>query len=184
MFGRKLRSRLDLINPKTPAASPTTPTDNVYRQQCSQIKSCGRNNKQVFNPGDEIMYKKFLNNVKFHWCRGIIKKRLGKVLYLIQDLSSSCDVKKHKNQIILYKGGKGNTSQQPQHHYDFDDFNNCHSEPSTGNPQVQTPAGEETDEANLQSPASADADTVSDPVSRNPDRLLRNIPRVDYKPFL
>lgn len=186
VFGHKLRTRLDLINPKTPAPSHTTPTDNVIHQQCSQIESCRRKNKQVFKQGDDIMYKKFINSVKYQWCRGIVKKRLGKVMYLIQDIRSSCDIKKHKNQIILYKGSKDNinVSQSPQTHYDFDD--NCVSELSDGNPQVQSPAGEGPDVVNLQSSPSADTDTgsASEPVSRNPDRLLRNIPRVDYKPFL
>ncbi|KAJ8713190.1 hypothetical protein PYW08_008494 [Mythimna loreyi] len=186
VFGRKLRSRLDLINPKPPSASFTSLTDNVYRQQCSQIKARGGCNKQVFKPGDPIMYKKFINNGTFRWCKGIIKKRLGKVLYLIQDLITSCDVKKHKNQIILLKDDKGNVSQQAdaQHHYDLDDFNNSRSEPLPGEPPVQAPAGEGTDDADLQSPPSADTNTVSGPISRNPERLLRNIPRADYKPFL
>ncbi|KAJ8711914.1 hypothetical protein PYW08_008868 [Mythimna loreyi] len=154
--------------------------------QCSQIKARGGCNKQVFKPGDPIMYKKFINNGTFRWCKGIIKKRLGKVLYLIQDLITSCDVKKHKNQIILLKDDKGNVSQQAdaQHHYDLDDFNNSRSEPLPGEPPVQAPAGEGTDDADLQSPPSADTNTVSGPISRNPERLLRNIPRVDYKSFL
>lgn len=176
VFGRKLRSRLDLLNPKPPSASPTSPTDKVYRQQCSQIKSGGGNNTQIFKPGDEILYKKYLNNVKFHWCKGIVKKRLGKVLYLVHDYSSACDVKKHKNQIIPYKGDKDKVSQQQLQHYDFDDFE-CHNESSA---EAQAVAGEGSVE-DLQLPS---AETASEQVSRCSDRLLRNIPRVDYKPFL
>ncbi|KPJ15545.1 hypothetical protein RR48_09474 [Papilio machaon] len=43
-------------------------------------------------------------NNKFTWHQATVLKRLGKVLYVVQDNTSSIKIKKHKNQLWLYKG--------------------------------------------------------------------------------
>ncbi|KAJ8710409.1 hypothetical protein PYW07_009775 [Mythimna separata] len=163
VFGRKLRTRLDLLHP-LPSSPLTSLNNDVKLKQCSQIKYYGGNNKQVYKPGDEVMYKKYMNNSKYMWCKGTVIKRLGKVLYLIKDDVTSLDVKKHKNQIVLYKG----MSQTG-----VDDYKLA-SEPST--PQSPDNGEGERNEVELSS-------SPSPQNLRCSSKLLRDIPRVDYKKF-
>jgi hypothetical protein len=63
VFGRKLRSRLDLLLP-TPSSpiSSSGVADAVRRNQCLQAKAYGGLNKQCFIPGNNVMYKKYHGN--------------------------------------------------------------------------------------------------------------------------
>lgn len=103
VYGRKLRTRLDLLKPESPSPSSTALAKMVKRKQCLQTKT-GGHNTQVFATGDIVYYKKHTANGKYIWCKGIIVKKIGKVLYLIKDQENSITSKKHKNQIIRYKG--------------------------------------------------------------------------------
>ncbi|XP_045541427.1 uncharacterized protein K02A2.6-like [Papilio machaon] len=104
VYGRKLRTRLDLIKPSSPSSSCVPLAEFVKKKQCSQIEAHGGCNKQFFTPGDQVLYKKFAGNNKFTWHQATVLKRLGKVLYVVQDNTSSIKSKKHKNQLWLYKG--------------------------------------------------------------------------------
>lgn len=107
VFGRQLKSRLDLINPTAdkPSLSSTSTANSVCNKQFLQSKNCmGNNITQTFEPGINILYKRNINNNKFVWCKGTIIKRLGKVMYLVKDSTCSTCVRKHKDQLILYKG--------------------------------------------------------------------------------
>ena len=105
VYGKKLRTRLDLINPKPLPLSSDTPANNVKNKQCLQNKRYSSSkNKRCFTAGNSVLYKKFTNNGKFIWNRGIIIKKIGKVTYIIKDCATSTCIKKHVNQIILYKG--------------------------------------------------------------------------------
>lgn len=104
VFGRKLRTRLDLICPRSPSSSCVPLAEVVNNKQCSQIKAHRGNNKQYFSPGEQVLFKKFAGNNKFTWHQGTVIKRLGKVLYIVQDNITMSTAKKHKNQLWLYKG--------------------------------------------------------------------------------
>ncbi|XP_049871301.1 uncharacterized protein K02A2.6-like [Pectinophora gossypiella] len=71
---------------------------------CSQSKAYQGTNVQVYSPGDNVLYKKTNVNKQFSWNRGLIIKRIGKVVYLVKDLVTTEQYKKHKNQLLLYKG--------------------------------------------------------------------------------
>lgn len=58
VFGRKLRSRLDLINPKPSSPSSPSVSDHVKNQQCMQIKQ-GKNKTKNFKKHDVVLYKKY-----------------------------------------------------------------------------------------------------------------------------
>ncbi|KAG6453182.1 hypothetical protein O3G_MSEX008010 [Manduca sexta] len=90
VFGRKLRSRLDLINPISPPSPSESLTKFVKRQQCSQSRAYGGSNRQSFKAGDVVMYKKYQGNKQFTWNRGIVTT----------DCTTLVQVKKHKNQLI------------------------------------------------------------------------------------
>lgn len=103
VFGRRPRSRLDLLAPRPPASPPSTAlAEHVVSQQCSQTKAHG-GRSQKFSPGQCVLFKKFCNNNKFTWGKGTVKKRIGKMLYLIHDCVTSSVVKRHSNQMLLDK---------------------------------------------------------------------------------
>lgn len=163
--------------PQTASASLTTPTDNVTRQQCSQIKSYGGSNKQVFKPGDQVLYKQFKNKNKFDWCKGTIKKKIGKVLYIVQDASTACEVKKHTNQLVICKE-RNPQRQQPNYGFDDDDGNN--TQISRGQEPAAAGEGSVVTGTPCSPPASIEP---SASVTRCANKLLRDIPRVDYKVY-
>jgi transposase InsO family protein len=104
LYGWKLKTRLDLINPKLPSPSSPTLADTVRKNQCLQSKASGGGNTQCFSQGDFILFKTFTANHKYKWCRGTIVKKIGKVVYIVRDKATSKIFKKHKNQMVLDKG--------------------------------------------------------------------------------
>lgn len=142
VYGRKLRTRLDLINPKPPSPSSTTLANTVKNNQCLQSKASGGQNKQCFLQGDHVLYKKFIATGKFTWCRGIIEKKIGNVIYIVKDVVTSLMLKKHKNQVVLFKGqdcyksANGDLEVTGQ-------SNNVSVDNSTASEESQVSAGEE-----------------------------------------
>ncbi|XP_061729153.1 uncharacterized protein K02A2.6-like [Cydia pomonella] len=113
VFGRKLRSRLDLLVPNVLAAAPSSPdtlTEVVNYKQCLQTKAYGGTNKQCFKPGDKVLFKKYFSNGKFTWNRGVVMKRLGKTVYIVKDSVTALQFKKHKNQLIAFRGTATNNN--------------------------------------------------------------------------
>ncbi|XP_063544559.1 uncharacterized protein K02A2.6-like [Cydia strobilella] len=104
VYGRKLKTRLDLINPKIPSPSSPALADTVRKNQCLQNRPSMCRKAQVFTPGNLVLFKAFQANGKFKWCRGTIVKKVGKVVYIVKDNITSKTFKKHKNQIVLDKG--------------------------------------------------------------------------------
>ncbi|XP_041970770.1 uncharacterized protein K02A2.6-like [Aricia agestis] len=165
VYGRNLRCRLDLIKSSSPSLSSSS---LVNKKQCLQSNREGNKSEASFEPGDEIMYKKYLNNNKFVWERGTILDKIGKVVYLIFDHQTSSHVKKHKNQVVLH-------SRRTWPAF-LDSAQNSEPQESTGGDERH----QNVDDNNNVS-LFPGADTVSSPLSsRNPNRLLRNIPR-DYR---
>ncbi|XP_045536272.1 uncharacterized protein K02A2.6-like [Papilio machaon] len=119
VYGRKLKSRLDLINPREPSPSFGALADFVEVRQQSQITAHGGKNKSSFSPGEHVLYKKFSGKNKFTWHKGIVLRRLGKVLYVIQDNETLATLKKHKNQLWLCKADYTNKNLNT---WDVDDF--------------------------------------------------------------
>ncbi|XP_049866275.1 uncharacterized protein K02A2.6-like [Pectinophora gossypiella] len=103
VFGRKLKTRLDLINPKL--SSPSIPDSNknvIPTKQCTQMNKPRRN--LCFKKGDIVLYKKYTSKSVYKWGKGIVERRIGKVIYLVKDLETTLLIKKHVNQIVQYKG--------------------------------------------------------------------------------
>ncbi|XP_037294857.1 uncharacterized protein K02A2.6-like [Manduca sexta] len=181
VYGENLRSRLDLLNPKPvrpSSSSITSLTDRVKQQQCSQNKYYGGKNKQCYSVNDKVLYKKYFNGNKFVWYKGIVVKRLGKVLYLIKDVVHLKLLKKHKNQIILFRGDQVAESYDYMDGDNYDESEQCATvapnSPSTV--REEEPRPEDVDTRSLLSSPSTEV-----PPSRSTVRLLRPIPRVNYK---
>ncbi|XP_061727739.1 uncharacterized protein K02A2.6-like [Cydia pomonella] len=106
VYGRKLRSRLDLLNPAIlpPSSSSIALSDVVAKKQSLQNNKQNRKSKPVFKQGDVVLYKQFKGNNKCAWGKGIVVKKIGRVLYKIKDISSNLMVKRHTNQLMPLKG--------------------------------------------------------------------------------
>nr|XP_034838819.1 uncharacterized protein K02A2.6-like [Maniola hyperantus] len=103
VYGRKLRTRLDLINPMSSPPSSVALANFVKNRQYTQVKDRGGKVQKTFSLGDNVLYKKYSTNNKFIWCKGVIVKKLGRVVYLVKDCETLSVVKKHKNQMVLSK---------------------------------------------------------------------------------
>ena len=68
MFVRKIRSVFDKVLPKQNKLRKTTLAP-----------------KKRFNPGEKVYFKKYQNNTSC-WERGIIKKRIGDMVYIVEGL--------------------------------------------------------------------------------------------------
>lgn len=105
VYGHKLRSRLDIINPKSSSSSPSSSVSNrVQHQQCLQTNQKAEHIIQDLKINEVVLYKKFVNKSNYTWCKGIITKKIGKVVYLVKNLENSETVKRHINQLVKYKG--------------------------------------------------------------------------------
>lgn len=202
VFGRRLRSRLDLINPSKTPSSGDTLVEVVKHNQSLQSKSHGGTNKQRFEPGDTVMYKKSFGNKHFSWEKGVIKSKIGNTLYLVQDIVTLLKFKKHKDQLIRYKG----TDFMDKDRHTFGDYASLESSdfPATDlSVKVsQHDATHNSEERNLENQseqtehedfydASANMDVTQD-IDEQPQSsrsgsstmVLRPVPEVNYKPFL
>lgn len=104
VFGRKLRTRLDIIDPLTPSPSSMELAQYVKKKQCLQSEIYSGQNHTSFEVNDKVLYKKNFNNNKYTWCKGIICNKVGKVIYLVRDCENWEIYKRHKNQLLKYKG--------------------------------------------------------------------------------
>lgn len=79
--------------------------------QSKQQRKKQRKNLEI---NDIVLYKKYVNKTNYTWCKGIIMKKIGKVLYLVKDLDGSESYKRHKNQLMPYKETRnGHNVQNP-----------------------------------------------------------------------
>ncbi|XP_030039037.2 uncharacterized protein K02A2.6 [Manduca sexta] len=72
VFGRKLRSRLDLINPTQPLPTSTTLTRHVENKQFLQCKAFKLRKTHHFETGDIVLYKKYSINKTIHGTKGLL----------------------------------------------------------------------------------------------------------------
>lgn len=187
VFGRKLRSRLDLINPVTAAPSSSVLANHVRDKQCLQSEQYGGKNEQLFTEGDKVLYKIY-NDKLNPWRKGVILKVIGKVTYLVKDGLTSLACKRHKNQLMLYKG-TGKSFQQygasncPIEPSDFS--SSTQSDPATGEGQ-SSPQLDPSQEMQAQELAVDGAHSSEGRSGVTGSRVLeklRPVPRVDYKHF-
>ncbi|XP_048003392.1 uncharacterized protein K02A2.6-like [Leguminivora glycinivorella] len=102
LFGRKLRSRLDLIAP--PVASSSAPLDVLVKEkQCRQIEQYRGSRKVNFAIGEQVLVQVYINQNR-QLVKGKILKKLGSSVYIVQLVNLNRNVKKHTNQILKYKG--------------------------------------------------------------------------------
>ncbi|XP_046964488.1 uncharacterized protein K02A2.6-like [Vanessa cardui] len=154
VFGRQLRSILDLLIPHPSPSSPRL-NNHVQNKQCLQTKYHGGKLRTNFKPDDVVMFKSFINKNRYVWCKGTIIKQLGKVLYLIKTCEG-INVKKHKNQIVLSRNVSKNQLVQPGNSNRSEEENQHRS----------------------------DVKLASVPSTRTQTKMvLRNIPRVNYKKY-
>lgn len=99
VYGRPLRSRLDLINPAAPSPSSADLAQVVDRNQSLQVKYYKGRLRKELKENDEVWVTKNMNIKKFCWIKGVIKKKIGHVLYKVYLPELNCEVNRHIDQI-------------------------------------------------------------------------------------
>ncbi|KAJ0171393.1 hypothetical protein K1T71_012943 [Dendrolimus kikuchii] len=99
VYGRPLRSRLDLLNPVAPSPLSTELTRTVERNQSLQAKYFKGVSRSDFKHNDNVWITKNTNNKKIYWVQGIIMTKIGKVMYSVYVPTMNCEVTRHLNQI-------------------------------------------------------------------------------------
>lgn len=100
MFGRQLRSRFDLLDATVSPPSSGTALDSVVEQkQSSQHKYYHGTRETKFSVDEEVLVRCTKANIKY-WIPGVVKKKVGRAVYIIFVPSLSKNVKKHTNQIV------------------------------------------------------------------------------------
>lgn len=110
LFGKQLKSRLDLLitakvqpPPPPPLSSPPTALSNVVeRNQSLQCKYYRGSRSTKFAPDDCVLARCVKNNIK-NWLPGVVKKKIGRSVYIIFIPSLNVNLKKHTNQLCLDK---------------------------------------------------------------------------------
>ncbi|XP_031333839.1 uncharacterized protein K02A2.6-like [Photinus pyralis] len=93
MFGRRLRTRLDLVRPYT--------ADIVQSNQQRQIRNYGGKDKRV-EIGDNVLFRDFSNPLKPSWQEGTIETQKGSSVFEVASQSKE-NFKRHIDQIIPLK---------------------------------------------------------------------------------
>ncbi|XP_063827072.1 uncharacterized protein LOC135076560 [Ostrinia nubilalis] len=71
-----------------------------------------RGNREVdFNQGDLVLVRLY-NQQRQSWTRGVVVKKIGNSLYLVQLSCNDQIVKRHVNQLLKYKGGEDGCCEQ------------------------------------------------------------------------
>lgn len=100
VFGRSLRSRLDLLNPNAPSSSTSTDlTQTVARKQSLQAKHFRGVLRPEFKENDLVWITKNTNNNKVNWLEGIITKKIGNLMYSVYVPQLNGEVTRHMDQI-------------------------------------------------------------------------------------
>jgi hypothetical protein len=103
LFGRKLRSTLDLLKPA--ASSPSDPAlDKMVKvKQCLQREYYAGKRNVDFSIEEKVLVQSVVNQKKF-WTQGIIVQKLGRTVFIVKICNSDRLVKKHANQLLKYRG--------------------------------------------------------------------------------
>lgn len=106
MLGRSLKSRLDLLNPhhqSSSSISSDTLQEIVRIKQCSQCNTYKGTRNVSFAPNETVLVCTY-HKTSTSWIKAIIKEKQGQSIYLVYIPSLEISLKRHKNQIIKYKG--------------------------------------------------------------------------------
>lgn len=101
MLGRKLRTRLDLLNPKRSMQIDLSKIKTtIEKQQENQKQNYKSKIRKTFKINEIVMVKDYCKANKIVWTKARIVKRLGMQIYLVQVIESKKMWKRHLNQII------------------------------------------------------------------------------------
>ncbi|KAG7302640.1 hypothetical protein JYU34_012590 [Plutella xylostella] len=85
--------------PRTSSSSSTNLASTVERNQSLQAKQYKGLERPEFKENDLVWTMKHSSNQKFCWVEGIVRKKVGSVMYVIYIPEINCEVKKHIDQI-------------------------------------------------------------------------------------
>lgn len=133
VFGHPLRSRLDLLTVNTSPSQSELPL-LISNKQSSQAKNYGGKITRDLEPGEQVWFKQYINKSKSYWAKGVVIKKTGKVMYDISFPDQNKIIKRHKNQLYVFKGESGPS--ENSHTFDVWDIpdprnSDCGSEATT-----------------------------------------------------
>lgn len=192
LFGRPLRSRLDLLNPSAVTPSTSDLSLTVKRHQSLQAKNYRGSARPVLRENDKVWIKKYVANKKYYWIEGVIKRKIGAVMYVVYLPELDLELTGHIDQIWLRKGNKTPQNLSPQPEWDASIYVPTTNDAPSGTAFVSVPIEER--EAPSDAGSTAERATVGEDTSDSTDpieeeilvphvRSMRDRPRVDYRPF-
>lgn len=102
MFGRQLRTRLDILNPKREAdrKSDTSVREKVNDQQVKQRIHYRGNKRNKFKNGDQVIVKDYSIPGRVSWTKAEILEKLGQQTFRVKTIASEKIWKRHANQMV------------------------------------------------------------------------------------
>ncbi|CAK1588892.1 unnamed protein product [Parnassius mnemosyne] len=95
VYGRALRSRLDLLNPFASSPASTDLVKTVEHNQLLQAHNYKGTKRTELKINDKVWLTKNIDNKKFCWIEGIVKRKIGNVMYKIYVPQYNCEVTRH-----------------------------------------------------------------------------------------
>lgn len=99
VYGRSLRSRLHLLNPVQTSPSSPELSKIVDVHQSSQIKHYRGKLRSAFKINDKVLITKNIDNNRFCWIEGVVKEKIGTVMYSIYVPELDREVRRHIDQM-------------------------------------------------------------------------------------
>lgn len=159
VYGRPLRSRLDLINPFHPSPSFPDLHQTVDVHQATQAKHYKGKPRLIFNLNDKVWITKNLDNKRFRWMEGVVKEKIGNVMYSIYVPELNCEVRRHIDQIRRL--GSSSSNHSWDHISDLQSFQ----------PSIPTPSNVESVSSESQPEGEEETSVMDSPIRTvNPRR--------------
>ncbi|XP_037930007.1 uncharacterized protein K02A2.6-like [Teleopsis dalmanni] len=98
MFGRQLRTKLDLFNPHRKVEINVNVNKIVEESQNKQKKYYGSRNNR-FKENEAVMVKDYSIPGRVSWAKGYVSKKLGRQIYIVKTENGK-NWKRHANQMI------------------------------------------------------------------------------------
>lgn len=99
VYGKPLRSRLDLLRRKESTPESNDLSKTIGKNQYLQGRQYKGINRPDLKENEAVWVTKNITNQKFVWMEGLIRKKVGSVLYLVHIPSLNCEVTRHIDQI-------------------------------------------------------------------------------------
>lgn len=193
MFGRKLRTRFDLLLPEI-EHKDTGLKDHVVNIQTKQKLYHGGKRFLEFENNDEVTVRDYRDVTQSRWINGIIFKRIGKTLYLVKipDLANVI-WKRHLNQIkrklqlpeLSVSNSFDSSQSENEKNKESGDSPNMSSDIPYGSEIVDTTSDTTSETNNTMSETPSETEKMTNDkdtlMTTRPKRQIKPVDRLNYK---